>query len=519
MRLKKLVYSIALLLPFIGNAQVVDKTQPNSGDPIAAMLDSLVSIRNVVRLSETNLQQPSVFSENDAVLSDAFIQERISKISTPIPLTYNYQVKNYINLYASQRAQLTSRVLGLSRLYFPYFEQMLDRYNLPVELKYLAIVESALNPTAVSSAGATGIWQFMFNTGKMYGLNINSYIDERRDVRLATDAACRYFQDMYAIYGDWLLVIASYNCGPGNVNRAIARAGGSKNFWEISRFLPAETRGYVPAFIGATYVMYYANEYNITPIAPTFTYFDVDTVGVKNKISFRQLSQTLNIPYDVIAFLNPIYKRNMIPGEGNRLYLPTEKISMYLANEESLYAASGTELQPSSFAIADDVGYVQVKQRVKVRKGENLYTFARRNDCSAKQVKKWNGLRSNYIKAGQKLVVYATIKQKSVPEENTTTIAANNKADSVNENNTVKADSASQTETDAVTTDNKTTEVSQAQSAASKYIIHLVQPGDTLWNIAKRYDGITVEKLKEVNNFTPYSTLKVGSKLKIPTAG
>ncbi len=519
MRLKKLVYSIALLLPFIGNAQVVDKTQPNSGDPIAAMLDSLVSIRNVVRLSETNLQQPSVFSENDAVLSDAFIQERISKISTPIPLTYNYQVKNYINLYASQRAQLTSRVLGLSRLYFPYFEQMLDKYNLPVELKYLAIVESALNPTAVSSAGATGIWQFMFNTGKMYGLNINSYIDERRDVRLATDAACRYFQDMYAIYGDWLLVIASYNCGPGNVNRAIARAGGSKNFWEISRFLPAETRGYVPAFIGATYVMYYANEYNITPIAPTFTYFDVDTVGVKNKISFRQLSQTLNIPYDVIAFLNPIYKRNMIPGEGSRLYLPTEKISMYLANEESLYAASGTELQPSSFAIADDVGYVQVKQHVKVRKGENLYTFARRNDCSAKQVKKWNGLRSNYIKAGQKLVVYATIKQKSVPVENTTTTAANNKADSVNENNTVKADSASQTETDAVTTDNKTTEVSQAQSAASKYIIHLVQPGDTLWNIAKRYDGITVEKLKEVNNFTPYSTLKVGSKLKIPTAG
>jgi len=229
------------------------------------------------------------------------------------------------------------------------------------------------------------------------------------------------------------------------------------------------------------------------------------------------LSQTLNIPYDVIAFLNPVYKRNMIPGEGNRLYLPTEKISMYLANEEGLYAASGTELQPSSFAIADDVGYVQVKQHVKVRKGENLFTFAKRNDCSAKQVKKWNGLRSNNIKAGQKLVVYATIKQKPAPVENTTATAANDKTDSANVNTTVKADSSSDSETGAVTTESKTTQVSQAQSAASKYIIHLVQPGDTLWNIAKRYEGVTVELLKEANNFTPKSTLKVGSKIKVPT--
>ena len=152
---------------------------------------------------------------------------------------------------------------------------MLDKYNIPVEFKYLSIVESALNPVAVSSAGATGIWQFMYNTGKLYGLNINSYIDERRDVMKATDAACRYFKEMYDIYGDWLLVVASYNCGPRNVNRAIARAGGSKNFWEISRFLPAETRGYVPAFIAATYVMNYANDYQIYPKAPAYTFYDV----------------------------------------------------------------------------------------------------------------------------------------------------------------------------------------------------------------------------------------------------
>ncbi|HNF31785.1 MAG TPA: LysM peptidoglycan-binding domain-containing protein, partial [Bacteroidia bacterium] len=249
------------------------------------------------------------------------------------------------------------------------------------------------------------------------------------------------------------------------------------------------------------------------------TYFDVDTVGVKNNISFRQLSQTLNIPYDVIAFLNPVYKRNMIPGEGNRLYLPTEKISLYLANEEGLYASSGTELQPSSFAIADDVGYVQVKQHVKVRKGENLYSFAKRNYCSAKQVKKWNNLRSNYLKAGQKLVVYTTIKQKATPVETTTETAANDKTDSAKVNTAVKADSSANTETGAVTSESKTTQVNQTQSAASKCIIHLVQPGDTLWNIAKRYEGVTVELLKEVNNFTPQSTLKVGSKIKIPTVG
>ncbi len=354
----KLKVTIALLLgmvSFFTNAQEADDNSNviRPKDPIVTMLDSLVTIKNVIRYTETN-SLPNTSSENVPVYTDIETQEKMAKMSTPIPMTFNKQVKDYINLYAYKRGQLTSRVVGLSRLYFPTFEQTLDKYGIPIEFKYLAIVESALNPTAVSPMGATGIWQFMYNTGKLYNLNINSYIDERRDVQLATDAACRYFKDMYEVYGDWLLVVASYNCGPGNVNRAIARAGGSRNFWEISKYLPAETRGYVPAFIAVTYVMNYAKDFNIVPVAPAFSFYEIDSIGVKNKISFRQLSQSLDIPYDVLAFLNPTYKKGIIPGEGYKLNLPSGKIALYVANENNIYNTSSKELEPTSFALKNE---------------------------------------------------------------------------------------------------------------------------------------------------------------------
>ncbi|MBS1764542.1 MAG: transglycosylase SLT domain-containing protein [Bacteroidetes bacterium] len=519
MPIKKILFLIAGLLPLSSIGQgLSDVNSLKPGDPIVNTLDSLLSIRNVVRISESDLLTPEPAAENKAVFSNEFIQTNIAKISTPIPLTFNNQVKRYIELYASQRVQLTSRVLGLSNLYFPLFEQMLDKYNIPVEFKYLSIVESALNPIAVSSAGATGIWQFMFNTGKVYGLNINSYIDERRDVMKATDAACRYFKEMYDIYGDWLLVVASYNCGPGNVNRAIARAGGSKNFWEISRFLPAETRGYVPAFIAATYVMHYAKDYKIYPAAPAFTFNDIDTVGVKSKVSLRQLSEALSIPYDVISFLNPIYKRGVVPGEGFTLNLPSGKISQYIANEEMLYAESNKVLAPFSVALADDADYVQVKRQVKVKKGESIFAFAQRNDCSASQVKKWNKLKSNHIVAGRSLIVMATVKQtpaKNVTQENIA--ATENKLQTDKKDSSISADSTDETITISDAGNNAVNVRSQIKNHPD-YIYHLVQPGDTLWNIAKRYDGVTVETLKEANNFNSNYTLKVGAKIKVPAS-
>ena len=238
-------------------------------DPIVAMLDSLVNINHVIRysyLNPDNKQPESTTGFGVPSFSDEEYALRMSRIPTPIRLTYNQSVKNYIDLYSLRRRELTSRIMGLSNLYFPMFEEVLDREGLPLEFKYLSVVESALNPLAVSPMGATGLWQFMFNTGKLYDLKVTSYLDDRKDPYKSTVAACKYFKDMYSIYGDWLLVIASYNCGPGNVNRAINRSGGKTNFWEIEKYLPSETRGYVPAFIAVCYLMNYSREHNLFPI-------------------------------------------------------------------------------------------------------------------------------------------------------------------------------------------------------------------------------------------------------------
>ena len=243
-------------------------------DPIIELMDSLVMLNNIVRFNSISNSTEGITSNKDLPhYSDEIYEQRMAKIYSPIPLVYNEEVKRYIELYAYKRRALTSRVMGLSDLYFPLFEEVLDKEGLPLEFKYLAIVESALNPIAVSKMGATGLWQFMYNTGKMYNLKINSYYDERRDPIKSTHAACRYFKDMYKIYGDWLLVIAAYNCGPGNVNKAIRRSGGKRNFWEIAKYLPSETRGYVPAFIAITYVMHYANEHQIFAKQPAYNYF------------------------------------------------------------------------------------------------------------------------------------------------------------------------------------------------------------------------------------------------------
>ncbi len=505
---------LAVLCIVSSKAQETDGgLKPN--DPIVAMLDSLITLKNVIRYSNiTSVNTPD--EQTGPVFSEEIIRERISKISTPVPLTLNKQVKEYINLYAYKRPQLTSRVLGLSKLYFPTFEQALDKYNIPLEFKYLSVVESALNPTAVSHCGATGIWQFMYNTGKLYNLSINSYIDERRDVNLATDAACRYFKEMYDVYGDWLLVVASYNCGPGNVNRAIARAGGSKNFWDISRFLPAETRGYVPAFIAVCYVMNYAAEHNITPVAPSFSFYDIDSVGVKSKITLRQISNQLDIPYDVLSFLNPIYKKGIIPGEGFKLNLPANKVALFVTNEENIHNLSSQELQP--YSAASNAEYKEVKKWYTVRKGETLTQFARRTDCSSKEIKRWNKLRSNTIKKGQKLMVYVLVKEKeemvaeakpsSDKQDSTKVVSA--KADSLVTDSAVALSNADEAQ--------QNDQSKESDKAIAKYIYHTVQPGDTLWNIARRYDGVSVETLKEINNLSSKSKIKVGLKLKVPNS-
>ena len=497
-------------------------------DPIISMLDSLVNQNYIQRL---NCSAPGCIPNNFQVseipaYSDDVYRSRIQKIQTPIPLTYNQQIKEYIDLYAIRKRALTERVMGLANMYFPLYEQILDQQELPLEFKYLSIVESALNPAAVSRMGATGLWQFMLNTGKLYNLKINSFVDERRDPYKSTLAACQYFKDMYNIYHDWLLVIAAYNCGAGNVNKAIARSGGKTTFWEISSYLPRETRGYVPAFIAVTYLMNYSSAHNLSAVAPLTSFFESDTVMVQvnHKISLREIADVINVPVDLLSYLNPIYRKGIIP-QGNDPYvlkLPTCKINTYLANIENIYKQSidqeKTALQ--SDGSSDDPNYISkiVKKYHKVKKGERLAYIADLYDCSAQDIKKWNKLKTTKLHSGQKLLVLVTTREKIEAKAGgkaTDTIAASVKNDSSSKTTDQTVDSSIASGTINSNSSNST---ASKRLSGVKIVYHIVQPGDTLWNIAKRYEGATVENLKEVNRLNS-NELKPGTRLKVIIGG
>ena len=535
----RILFSTVFLIPFSGFSQIsnpetlkIEKEIIAENDPIVAMLDSLVSQHFLVKSANLTGQNSAIngFKESEIPsYPEATYEKRLSILQSPIPLAYNESVRNYINLYANRKRELTARVLGLSQMYFPMFEQILDQQGLPLEFKYLAIVESALNPKAVSSAGATGIWQFMFNTAKMYSLNINSYIDERKDPLKATYAACEYFKNMYAIYKDWLLVIAAYNCGPGNVNKAIARSGGKTNFWEISRYLPAETRGYVPAFIAVNYVMNYAAEHNINTIPTAISYFETDTVKINKPLSFEFLASQLDIPLSVLEYLNPSYRRNIIPatGETFNIRLPYEKSSLFAANSELILRKFAEEtnkedLLPKSLASTEDQ-YIsrEVKQIHKVKRGEKMANLARRYSCSISEIKQWNKIRNNKITPGQKLIVFVTVKKKIVPinpisipnaiakTTETATSPVNN--DSLNQEN-------ASLETKEIPT---TVAAAILPKVKLTYVYHIVQKGDTLWRIANKYkyEGVTVAQLKQLNKINSARELRPGTKLKVVVAG
>ena len=343
---------------------------------------------------------------------------RLQRLPNVIEMPYNDVVRKFIDQYTGRLRRTVSIILGASNFYTPIFEEALEAYQLPLELKYLPVIESALNPSAVSRAGAVGLWQFMITTGKQYGLEVTSLIDERRDPIKSSYAAAHYLKDLYDIFGDWTLVIASYNCGPNNVRKAISRAGGVKDYWQIYPYLPAETRGYVPAFIAANYVMNYYCEHNICPAGTTLP-ASTDTVSVTRNLHVDQLVGKCNANADEVRALNPQYRTSLIPGDSHvcTLRLPTATMASFVAAGDSVYTWRATELLTSRREV--EVSQTRATSgrgsrngrngrggsRVTVRRGDTLGAIAKRNHTTVANIRRLNGLRGNNIRAGQKLRV------------------------------------------------------------------------------------------------------------------
>lgn len=498
--MRKHILYLAILLLFSSNycaAQVAENIKDSSAiifsdDPIAAMLDSLSRLKFFDKPDYSKKNKFNFPIDSVPNYSDSVYAMRLAKLDSesPFDLIYNNAVRSYIDLYAVRKRGLSQRALGLSQLYFPMFEEILDKRKLPLELKYLAIVESALNPTARSRAGAQGLWQFMYGTGKMMGLKISSYVDQRNDPVKATEAACDYIQFLYDMFGDWQMVLAAYNGGPGTVSKAIRRSGGKTTYWEIRPYLPRETQGYVPAFIAVNYVMQHAEEHNLYPVQPRFTFADVDTVNIRQELSFHQISKILDMPIDEIQYLNPCYKRLTIPyseGECYSLCLPLTKIGAFIANEDKIYEFAKKDSVMQALAIQ------QVAKTYTVRKGETISRVAKKFDCTPDDIKAWNNLRSVKLRSGQKLTVYVPVKGTA-----STASAKTVPADTTSVNPEMK------TASDMV----KTT-----PAPGSKFRYITVQRGDSLWSIAQE-NGVTVQQLKQWNSLDD-GKIMVGQKVKI----
>lgn len=350
---------------------------------------------------------------------DSVFHRRLVDMNSSISLPYNETVRNYIILYSEKMPTKMSGMLGLASYYMPIFEETFAKYDIPEELKYMAVIESALNPVAVSRAGAKGMWQFMYQTAKSYGLTINSYVDERLDPVKSADAAARYLRDAYRIFGDWSLAISSYNCGSGNVNKAIRRCGGSKDFWAIYDYLPRETRGYVPAFVGAMYAFNYYKEHGITH-APVQMPVHVDTFVIRKNLHFRQISELTGVTVDELRNLNPQYYHDIIPGKDKPyvLRLPYQYTGAFVEHEDSVYKYKADELfNPLTLENIrqGSTEYEQSRIYYKVKSGDYLGRIASKYRVTVTQLKKWNNLKSNNLRIGQKLVIYRNVPKKPAP--------------------------------------------------------------------------------------------------------
>jgi len=421
------------------------------------------------------------------------VADRLSCLEESIPLNYNTRVYSFINYFAIRDRDYTRDVISRTEYFFPIFEEYLRKYGLPQELKYLSIVESGLNARAISRAGAGGLWQFMPYTGRSYGLHQDFYIDERFDPYKATEAACKYMKMLYNMFGDWELALAAYNSGPGNVRKAIRRSGYKKNFWEIYRYLPRETRSYVPQFVAVLYVFNYADEYNLNTDQKLYT-IEYDTLMVDKFINLKLLAKELNICYEDLDLLNPAVKRFALPETTKRypIRIPEDK-SLYVSeNRSSILANSAASGQKELMQLSRNTpGSTYGRDRIvyRVRSGDVLGKIAERYYVRVSDLKKWNNLHGSLIRIGQRLNIWV-LPSRNLTYTGTEKVSANQSVGDGVGNSTVKSDLIN-----------------------GKY--HVVQPGDTLWDISRKYDGLSIEKLKKMNNLksnkiTPGQKLLIG---------
>ncbi len=450
-------------------------------DP-SANTDSLLNLWYVQR-SLTLDEGISVNLETENLTSDtpdSILIKRLKAINSFIPLPYNNIIKNHIIYYTQRIPNKIDLILGLSSYYLPIFEEIFDQYDMPKELKAMAIIESALNPVATSRVNARGIWQFMYRTARQYNLEINTYVDERLDPVASSHAAAKYLKDAYTIFGDWSLAIASYNCGAGNVNKAIRRAGGSRDFWTIYPYLPRETRGYVPSFGAALYTLAYYKDHGITPRAIAMP-AHVDTFEIRRPLHFGQISELIGITKEEIADLNPQYVKEIIPGTENKTYLlklPFNYTAQFVDHEKEIYS-----FKDSVFfnpIVLNDAKSVQTQSTTyhTVRRGETLGRIAQRYGVRLSDLQRWNGVKSN-IRVGQRL----TIHKNGTPAS------------------TSKVSSAASTE--------------KSTSKAGEYLMYTVKKGDTLWEISRKFEGVSLNDIMKLNGFTKKSKIMPGKKIKI----
>ncbi len=404
------------------NATADDNDEIDIPEAMIAEVDSLLHLYNTKTYLKNDVDCD--FPDINPTYEPSVYEERLRKLPTIIEMPYNQVVQRFIDSYSGRLRRSVSIMLGASNLYMPIFEQALESYGLPLELKYLPVIESALNPKAVSRVGATGLWQFMLGTGKNYGLEINSLVDERRDPVKASYAAAHYLSDLYKIFGDWPLVIASYNCGPANVDKAIHRAGGVKDYWKIYPYLPHETRGYVPAFIAANYIMNYYCDHNICPMSATLP-AHTDTIHINRDLHFDQIANVLGIDVKEIETLNPQYRRNIINGSSNPsiLRLKSQDILSFIDKQDSIYAYRADELLTKRSSVEiDETSVASTKtsskkksssrssrtrsRSVTIRNGDTLSEIAKRNGTTVAKLRRLNpGIKGSSIRAGKKLRV------------------------------------------------------------------------------------------------------------------